>query len=179
MYGRKLGTDFRTETHGDRGTGGKTRRGCAARRDQEKGKKKMSDFATVQDVIDLWRPLTAEEVAKVGSLLPVVSDLLRNAATNVGKDIDSMVEASTVYATVVKSVTVDVISRIVRQSTTGEPMTQESQSALGYSWSGTFAIPGGGIGGAIMHNDLKRLGLLRQQIGGIELYDYGNNSNNT
>ena len=135
----------------------------------------MISFATVQDVIDLWRPLTSEEATKAANLLPVVSDLLRNAAANVGKDIDSMVAASAVYATVVKSVTVDVVSRIVRQNTTGESMTQESQSALGYSWSGTYTIPGGGMGGAIMHNDLKRLGLLRQQIGGIELYDCGNN----
>lgn len=135
----------------------------------------MTTFATVQDVISLWRSLSAEEVERVANLLPVVSDLLRNAAVNVGKDLDEMVEASTAYATVAKVVTVDVVARVVRQNTTGEPMTQESQSALGYSWSGTFAIPGGGIAGAIMHNDLKRLGLLRQTYGGIELYDYGNN----
>lgn len=44
-------------------------------------------------------------------------------------------------------------------------MTQESQAAIGYSWSGTYAVPGGGIANAIMINDLKKLGLLRQQIG--------------
>lgn len=136
----------------------------------------MTTFATVQDVMDLWRSLTSEEVERVANLLPVVSDLLRNAAVNVGKDMDTMVAASPAYATVAKVVTVDVVARVIRQSTTGEPMSQESQSALGYSWSGTFAIPGGGIAGAIMHNDLKRLGLLRQTYGGIELYDYGNNS---
>lgn len=136
----------------------------------------MTTFATVQDVISLWRSLSAEEMERVANLLPVVSDLLRNAAANVGKDIDKMVDASPAYATVAKVVTVDVVARTMRQNTTGEPMTQESQSALGYSWSGTFAIPGGGIAGAIMHNDLKRLGLLRQTYGGIELYDYGNNS---
>lgn len=133
----------------------------------------MADFATVQDVIDLWRPLSAEEIERVTNLLPVISDLLRNAALRVGKNMDEMVGFS-VYATVAKAVTVDIVSRVMRQSTTGEPMSQESQSALGYSWSGTFAIPGGGIGGAIMHNDLKRLGLLRQTYGGIELYDHGN-----
>lgn len=136
----------------------------------------MTTFATVQDVMDLWRSLTSEEVERVSNLLPVVSDLLRNAAVKVGKDMDAMVAASTAYATVAKVVTVDVVARVIRQSTTGEPMSQESQSALGYSWSGTFAIPGGGIAGAIMHNDLKRLGLLQQIYGGIELYDYGNNS---
>lgn len=130
----------------------------------------MADFATVQDVIDLWRPLTAEEVERVTSLLPVISDLLRNAANGAGKDMDAMVATSSVYATVAKTVTVDVVSRVMRQSTTGEPMSQESQSALGYSWSGTYAIPGGGIASAIMWNDLKRLGIKRQQIGTVELW---------
>ncbi len=137
----------------------------------------MADFATVKDVMELWRALTPEEVVRVSNLLPVVSDLLRNAADKVGKDMDAMVESSSVYATVAKIVTVDVVSRVMRQSTTGEPMTQESQAALGYSWSGTYAIPGGGVAGAIMHNDLKRLGLLRQTYGGIELYDYRDSGN--
>ena len=130
----------------------------------------MSDFATVQDVMELWRPLTPEEVVRVSNLLPVISDLLRNAADQAGKDMDAMVAGSSVYATVAKTVTVDVVSRVMRQSTTGEPMSQESQSALGYSWSGTYAIPGGGIASAIMWNDLKRLGIKRQQIGTVELW---------
>ena len=50
-------------------------------------------------------------------------------------------------------------------------MTQESQGALGYTWSGTYAIPGGGIAAAIMRNDLKRLGLRRQRIGTVELWE--------
>ena len=67
----------------------------------------------------------------------------------------------------VRVVTVDVVSRVLRQSTEGDAMTQESQSALGYSWSGTYAIPGGGIANAIMKNDLRKLGLLNQSIGAM------------
>lgn len=44
-------------------------------------------------------------------------------------------------------------------------MSQESQSALGYSWSGTFAVAGGGIANSILNNDLKKLGLLKQKMG--------------
>ena len=44
-------------------------------------------------------------------------------------------------------------------------MTQESQSGLGYSWSGSYAVPGGGIANSILNNDLKKLGLKRQKIG--------------
>ena len=124
-----------------------------------------SAFATVTDITTLWRPLTAAETERAGALLLPVSDELRMLASYVGKDMDAMVSASEVYANLVRVVTVDVVSRVLRQSTEGEAMTQESQSALGYSWSGTYAVPGGGIANAIMKNDLKRLGLLNQSIG--------------
>ena len=122
-------------------------------------------FATVEDIQTLWRPLTADEQARSEALLPLVSDEIRVLGKNVGKDIDKAIEDDPTYGSVVKIVTVDVVSRVFRQSTTGDAMTQESQAAIGYSWSGTYAVPGGGIANAIMINDLKKLGLLRQQIG--------------
>lgn len=131
----------------------------------------MSAFATLQEVIALTgKTYTSEEQDRISQLLPIVSDALRYEAVKVGKDIDAKIETSTSYASVVKMVTVDIVSRVLRQSMDGEPMTQESQSALGYSWSGTYAIPGGGISGAIMRNDLKRLGLRQQKIGVISLW---------
>jgi len=130
----------------------------------------MSDYATVQDVIDLWRPLTQDEQTRTAKLIPLVCDELRVEAQKVGKDLDLMVSSDSALASVAKTVTVDVVSRILRTSTDGDPMTQESQSANGYSWSGTYAIPGGGIANAIMKNDLKRLGLRGQRYGVIEWY---------
>lgn len=131
----------------------------------------MSDFATVQDVITLTgKAYTATELERVSALLPLVSDALRAEAMKRNYDLDNMIEENNAYASVVKLVTVDVISRVMRQSTDGEPLTQESQAAIGYSWSGTYAIPGGGIANSIMRNDLKRLGLLRQRIGTIEMW---------
>ena len=132
----------------------------------------MSDFATLTDVVTLTgKEYTAEEADRVEALLPLVSDTLRAEADAVGKDIDDMIESKPSYASVVKMVTVDVVARVMRQSMDGEPMSQESQSGLGYSWSGTYAVPGGGISGAIMRNDLKRLGLRRQRIGVYEIWD--------
>lgn len=122
-------------------------------------------FATVEDIQTLWRPLTADEQTRAEALLPLVSDEIRVLGKNVGKDIDKAIEDDSTYGSVVKIVTVDVVSRILRQSTQGDAMTQESQSALGYTWSGSYAVPGGGIANAIMVNDLKKLGLLKQQIG--------------
>jgi hypothetical protein len=127
-------------------------------------------FATVEDIQTLWRPLSAEEQSRSAALLPLVSDEIRVLGKNVGKDIDSMIEEDSTYASVVKVVTVDVVARILRQNTEGDAMTQESQSALGYSWSGTYAVAGGGIANSILKNDLKKLGLLKQQIGSMFIW---------
>ena len=134
----------------------------------------MSSFATLADVSLLTgKSYTSEEQERITALLPLVSDALRYEAAKVGKNLDEMIDAdeTDAYASVVKMVTVDIVSRVLRQSMDGEPLSQESQSGLGYSWSGTYAIPGGGIANAIMRNDLKRLGLRRQQYGVIELWE--------
>lgn len=132
----------------------------------------MSAFATLAEVTAITgKTYTSDEQDRIEALLPLVSNALRYEAVKVGKDIDEMINASEAYASVVKIVTVDIVVRAMRQSTDGEPMSQESQSALGYTWSGTYAIPGGGVSGAIMKNDLKRLGLRRQRIGVIKLWE--------
>lgn len=133
-------------------------------------------YATVDDVIALFRPLTTEEEEKTEELLPIISDELRWRAIMVGRDLDQMITDVPVLVNVAKEVTVSAVSRILRQDTSGEAMTQYSQSALGYSISGTYAIPGGGIGNAILPSDLKRLGLKRGRIGVIDFYDPKNGS---
>lgn len=127
-------------------------------------------FATVEDISTLWRPLTADEQTRAAALLPLISDALRKEAVKVGKNLDEMIQDDETYANVVKLVTVDVTVRVLRQNTSGDAMTQETQAAGGYSWSGTYAVPGGGIANAILYNDLKRLGLQRQQYGSIFLW---------
>lgn len=128
-------------------------------------------YATVADVITLFRDLSNDEQTRTENLLPIISNELRYRAFLVGRDLDQMIVETPVLADVAKEVTVSAVSRILRQGTTGEAMTQESQSALGYSWSGTYAIPGGGIGNAILPSDLKRLGIKRARIGIIDFYD--------
>lgn len=131
----------------------------------------MSAFATYEDVTTLTgKTYTESEQAQIEQLLIDISNALRVEAFKVNKDIDDMIESdlSGAYASVAKLVTVDIVSRCMRQSYDGDPMSQESQSAMGYTWSGTYAIPGGGIAAAIMKNDLKRLGLRRQQYGVVD-----------
>lgn len=128
----------------------------------------MSDFATVQDIIDLWRTMTPKEQARAEKLLSIVSDSLREEARKVGKDLDRMIEEDVALISVVKSVTVDVVARTLMTSTDSEPMSQISQSALGYSVSGTYLVPGGGL--FIKRSELARLGLRRQRHGAIDIY---------
>lgn len=126
-------------------------------------------YATVADVEALWRPLTASEYERTEALLPIVSDSLRQEAKNIGRDLDQMIADGDVLTSVVKSVTVDVVARALMTPTNEAPMSQMSQSALGYSVSGTFLVPGGGL--FIKKSELARLGLRRQRIGVIELYE--------
>lgn len=131
----------------------------------------MSDFATLEEVLALsGATYTTAQQERIDVLLPLVSDALRVEAKKVGRDLDAMIEADETYGSVVKLVTVDVVVRALSLKSDAEPMTQESQGALGYTWSGTYAIPGGGIANCIMRNDLKRLGLRRQRYGVIEWY---------
>ena len=128
----------------------------------------MTNFATVEDLETLWRSLKFDESKRAEALLGVVSDSLRVEAKKVGKDLDKMVQESPSYANVVKSVIVDVVARTLMTSTDQEPMTQMTESALGYSFSGSYLVPGGGL--FIKDSELKRLGLKKQRYGVIELY---------
>lgn len=125
-------------------------------------------YATVNDVIALFRALTPEEQTRVTSLLPIVEDELRQRAHDVGKDLDNMIDNGDVLPNVVKSVVVDVVARALMTPTNDAPMSQYSESALGYTVSGTFLVPGGGL--FVKKSELERLGLRRQRIGVIELY---------
>lgn len=125
-------------------------------------------YATIDDVNTLWRTLTASETPRATALLGIISASLREEAKKVGKDLDAMIEADADLGVVAKSVTVDVVARTLMTSTEAEPMTQFSQAALGYSVSGTFLIPGGGI--FIKKSELARLGLQRQRYGAMDIY---------
>lgn len=123
----------------------------------------MNDFATINDVIDLWKPLTDDEQSKVSALLSIVSNCLRYEAEKVGKDLDEMVETDDYLADVAKSVTVDIVRRYMNDNSVDSvSMSQISQAAGGYSASGTFLVPGGGM--FIKKAELARLGLRRQRI---------------
>ena len=128
----------------------------------------MANFATIEDMEKLWRNLKPAERERAEGLLEIVSDSLRVEADKVGKNLDELAADSDAYASVLKSVTVDGVARTLMTSTDQEPMTQMTESALGYSYSGSFLVPGGGL--FIKDTELKRLGLKRQRYGVIDPY---------
>ena len=126
------------------------------------------EFATIDDLTTLWRDLRYEEVPRAEALLEIVSDSLRVEAKKVNKDLDSMASEDSAYSSVLKSVVIDIVARTLMTSTDQEPMTQMNQSALGYSFQGTFLVPGGGL--FIKNSELKKLGLKKQRYGVMDFY---------
>ena len=128
----------------------------------------MDNFATIEDIRTLWRALTPEEEERASALLEKVSSILRSEADKVGKDLDLMIQQKPYLADVATSVTVDVVARALATPTNQEPVSQFTESAMGYSYSGTYLVPGGGV--FIKKAELARLGLKRQKIGGMKLW---------
>ena len=128
----------------------------------------MDNFATTEDIRTLWRALTPEEEERASALLQKVSSILRSEADKVGKDLDLMIQQKPYLADVATSVTVDVVARALATPTNQEPVSQFTESAMGYSYSGTYLVPGGGV--FIKNAELARLGLKRQKMGGIKLW---------
>lgn len=125
-------------------------------------------YTTVNDVIQLWRPLQPDEAPRAEALIKTVEASLRVEADKVGVDLDEKAKDEN-YLSVLKSVVVDIVARTLMTSTNQEPMTQFSESALGYSVSGSFLVPGGGL--FIKRTELARLGLRKQRYGALEIYD--------
>ena len=126
------------------------------------------DYATIQDITDLFRALTQAEQTRATSLIPIVCASLREEAKKVGRNLDEMIAEDDDLENVAKSVVVDIVARVLMTSTNQEPMSQYSESALGYSVSGTFLNPGGGL--FIKKSELARLGLKRQRYGVLDIY---------
>ncbi len=127
------------------------------------------NYATVDDMTALWRPMTAEEQDRASALLTTVSSELRLRAKRVKMDLDALVTDDPDYAEVAKSVTVDVAARALMTSTDSEPVSQMSQTAGPYSAQATFLVPGGGL--FIKKSELARLGINRQRYGAMEVFN--------
>lgn len=127
----------------------------------------MSDYATVQDIINLKRPLNSDEYNRALLLIPIVSSIIRVKAKGVGKDIDQMISDDPDYANIVKAVTCDVVMRELNTPGTQLPATSFSEGAGSVSQSYTLPNSSGAI--KLWPSDEKALGLKKQLLGAIDL----------
>lgn len=129
----------------------------------------MENFATVEDVMNLYGPLNADQLAKVEQLLSYTSSYFRTLAKEYGRDLNQEVIDDEDMKNNAKLATCNVVIRELDKGNSS--LSQESQSALGYTWSGTYVNTGGGL--SILNKDLKLLGLNRQRIGMVDIYGVG------
>ena len=127
----------------------------------------MSDYATIQDVINLKRSLTSEEQTRAGYLMPIISNLIRVEAQRTGRDYDQMIAETPILADVAKSVTCDVVIREINTPGTQLPATSYSEGAGGVTQSYTLPNSSGAI--KLWPSDLKALGLRVQKIDALNL----------
>ena len=127
----------------------------------------MSDYATIQDVINLKRSLTSEEQTRAGYLIPIISNLIRVEAQRTGRDYDQMIVDTPILADVAKSVTCDVVIREINTPGTQLPATSYSEGAGGVTQSYTLPNSSGAI--KLWPSDLKALGLRVQKIDALNL----------
>ena len=129
----------------------------------------MENFATVDDVMNLYGSLNADQIAKVEQLLTYTSSYFRSLAKEYGRDLNQEVIDDEDMKNNAKLATCNVVIRELDKGNSS--LSQESQSALGYTWSGTYVNTGGGL--SILNKDLKLLGLNRQRIGMVDIYGVG------
>ena len=127
----------------------------------------MSDYATVQDVINLKRPLTNDEQTRAGYLIPVISNLIRVEAMRTGRDYYAMIAATPILADVAKSVVCDVVIRELNTPGNQLPVASYSEAAGGVSQS--YSLPNSSGAIKLWPSDFKALGLRVQKIDALNL----------
>lgn len=130
-------------------------------------------YASVSDITAIGRTLTAEQAQAAEVLLAQASAKLRVTARKYGQDIDVMIadaDTGEDFALAVKSVVVQAVCRALDSvsDAASAAVSQESQSALGYSASYTYLNAGQQL--YFLRNELKELGLRRQRWGFTEVY---------
>lgn len=131
----------------------------------------MISYATTTDVIAYRGPQSADTLERLTTILEACSAQLRLIAKNHGKNLDEMVNNDEDIALAVKKGVCDASVNYLNSTESNDPiMSQFSQSAGGYSISGTLTNVGGAF--YFPKKFLKDIGLGSQYVGSIEVFDY-------
>lgn len=119
-------------------------------------------LATVEEYEEVYSVhLSDTEKSRVETLLMYASALLRVEASNRGYNLDLIMLKDGAKRTVAKMVVLASVKRAMHTNEMTEaPLEQFSQSAMGYTVSGTYLNPGDDI--YFLNNELKRLGIKKK-----------------
>lgn len=119
-------------------------------------------LATVEEYEEVYSVhLSDTDKARVETLLMYASALLRVEASNRGYNLDLIMLKDGAKRTVAKMVVMASVKRAMHTNEMTEaPLEQFSQSAMGYTVSGTYLNPGDDI--YFLNNELKRLGIKKK-----------------
>ena len=127
----------------------------------------MADYATVQDIQYLKRPLSYDEVERATRLIPIICSLIRVEAKKYGTDFDAVIASDPDMALITKGVVSDVVMRELNTPGNMLPATSYSEGSGGVSQS--YSLPNSSGAIRLWPSDLKTLGLKRQKIDTIDL----------
>lgn len=131
----------------------------------------MDIYASVEDYEKVYNTaLNNEQHKRLLMLIELASSLLREEANKRNMNISAVISSSDDKANVAKMVVLACVHRVMSKDDDQDmPLEQFSQSALGYTFSGTYVNPGDDL--YYLRNELKRMGIIKQRYGAMEIYE--------
>lgn len=131
----------------------------------------MDIYASVEDYENVYNVvLNKEQQKRLLMLIELASSLLREEANKRNMNLNSVISSSDDKANVAKMVVLACVHRVMSKDYNQDvPLEQFSQSALGYTFSGTYVNPGDDL--YYLRNELKRMGIIKQRYGALEIYE--------
>ena len=120
----------------------------------------MQPFATTSDIADGWRALTTDEQTRAESLLVRASAMIASELDRAGVTWPTTTEP---LATNLVTATCNVVRRAMSVPTDFQPVSQYTQSAVGYSETMAYANPNGDM--YLTAQEKSSLGIGRQRMG--------------
>lgn len=131
----------------------------------------MDIYASVEDYEKVYNiVLNKEQQQRLLMLIELASSLLREEANKRNMNLSAVISSSDDKANVAKMVVLACVHRVMsKEDGQDMPLEQFSQSALGYTFSGTYVNPGDDL--YYLRNELKRMGIIKQRYGALEIYE--------
>ncbi len=131
----------------------------------------MDIYASVEDYEKIYNTaLNNDQHKRLLMLIELASSLLREEANKRNMNLGAVISSSDDKANVAKMVVLACVHRVMSKDDDQDmPLEQFSQSALGYTFSGTYVNPGDDL--YYLRNELKRMGIIKQRYGAMEIYE--------